>query len=1176
MHLVRVFLMLCVMGIASALWAAQTGYSDDFTAGATAGKWPACPGYKASQADGVATLQVDKQVLWAGQTMMLGGTYDFSAHPYLTVQIKTSEPMVLDMYLLGPGGNLNLAQRIRAVPDFQTYGFDFSAATKVYGQVTAVLFTVNGAATSWSGLVQLKALRIGDQAAVLPNLEAVEDQEWYRDTGKHSARIMGINHVAQLSLSGAEKLLRNVTFTDVVPGRCTMNFEIIPGATGTAHATLTAQGAPGYAPVTRTFNVLLQDTLPPTIDAHPPVTAQVGKPCTVRFSGVTGGNFTIYQPLTITVSSSNPAVVDGAEVKTINLNGGNYLSIRGIPKAAGDADLTITLDKKTGANSTVSTVLKLHTVTQWNNPPTLDPITAKQAFVGGGEQQLKVFGISDGDDGKQRLTITAVSSDANILPDPTVVYGGDDFAILHYTPTATPGTAQITVTVTDHGGTPDNNGDQSVSQTFTLTTRVKPITAYHLNMDNFGALKTAFRAEDGVTITPDVDAGTPVLKIACKDKQTYGGLWLTVPAMDLTKAPFLSVDVKCDQNIAFNMYFYDGASHRNDGATRATRIGGGDWQTVTFDFSGKNQMTTSATQPIDSTWITTVLFNFHPNFNWPFSNWTGYIYFRNLRIGTAADIPHRNPVVAMNPLAAQVYKLGSGMQQVVVSGLAVANGKPITLAISEDGDARVTPTVSPVQTGETVITLPDGPALNGTAVITLTAGQAGHDTLTLTASAPGADPATGTFTVDVVDPAAARAVTIDTGKMYQTMRGFGTSYGGDVDLYAKLLGASAIRIGTDCLFNPVKDTSDVNVLNRARFDFKEFKWDYYRQLRANGVETFILTSWTPPAWMKNNFSNNYQPGASSDENRLDYDCYEDFAKTMVAVVRAFQEEGGFNLDAISLQNEPTFCEPYGSAILYPDRMLQLIKVVGRRFEKEGMHTRIFMPEQVFTQGSMTDYIVALNHDPEAQKYCDVVATHSYDDRGVLARNPDFSSWSNMFKLSQQGAGPKELWMTETDPHFEGWVTAMNDSLGLYGALEHGNVSLWTQWGIEGTLLTHNVPNDSFWAERQYIKYIRPGARRVASIAPGNNPYITSFLNDAQHGGELVSVITNRALIPAVLQFTVPGHEEANWRIITTDPVRHCADMGILKHGDPLLLPPNSVTTLQEIIDRKGGNAAAAN
>ena len=135
-------------------------------------------------------------------------------------------------------------------PIFQTYGCDFSAAVKVFSQVNALIFCVNGEATSWAGQVQLKDLRIGDKAAHLPYLEAVEDQEWYRDTGIHTARIMGIRHIAQFNVTGAEKLLRNITFSDVEQGRCTMSFEIIPGATGTAPLRSPAP-APMVAPISR-------------------------------------------------------------------------------------------------------------------------------------------------------------------------------------------------------------------------------------------------------------------------------------------------------------------------------------------------------------------------------------------------------------------------------------------------------------------------------------------------------------------------------------------------------------------------------------------------------------------------------------------------------------------------------------------------------------------------------------------------------------------------------------------------------------------------------------------------------------------------------------------------------------------------------------------------------------
>ena len=1153
------FALLCIAG---AVYAAPTGYTADFNGGLA--KWPANPGYKVSQADGVATLHVNKLVRWAGQNMSLGDTYDFSAHPYLTVQLKTSAPMMLDVYMMGPGGIANIHQRIRAVPDFQTYCFDFSAEKQLDPhKISDLIFTVNGAGTSWDGMINIKALRIGDQAARLPDIEAVEDQEWYHDTGTHSARLTGLSHIKQLTLSDADKVLQHVNISAIAQGRATMTYDVIPGAHGTALATLTAEGEEGYAAVARTFTVLVEDNLPPTIDAHPPVTTQIGKPCMVRFTGVSDGNATADQPLTITVRSSNPAVIRNGEIQTDNPHGGRYLYLRCTPTKAGDTVLTLTLDDKCGGTSTSSTSLAVHAVAQWNNQPTLGAIANVKAFVASGRQQLPLTGISDGDNGKQHLTFSAVSSDHTILADPTVDYTGGDTAILHYTPTMTPGAANITLTVTDDGGTLENNGNQTVSQAFSITTRVRPIMAYTMNLTDYSALKPSLRAEDGVAVSPDTDGGTPVLKIACKDKFTFGGLWLALPNMDLTKAPYLTVDVKCKENIDFNMYFYDGTWQRNDSANRLAHIKGGEWQTVTFDFSGDGQMNNSKSQPIDRNWIISASFIFHPKFAWPFSNWTGDLYFRNLRIGTAADMPKRNPVVTIAPLPAQVYMQGSGVQHLQVTGLSVDNSQPISLTCSEiaalnpgGGLTSVTPVVSAVS--------------HGTATLTLTAGQAVHEVLALTASAPGADPVTTMVSVDVVNPTTAQMVSIDTSKTFQTIRGFGTSCNGepDVDLYTRQLGASAMRIATESEFNPTKDTSDVNVLNRARLNYQSFDFDYYRRLHAAGVESFILTSWSPPAWQKINFSVDYQNDALLDnsdkcDNRLDYDCYDDFAKTMVAAVRMFQEEADITFDAVSLQNEPSFCETYGSAILDPARMISLIKITGAHFDKAGIHTRIFMPEQVFQIYNMFDYIHALNADPEAQKYSDIIATHSYDDKGVLAKNPDFSSWTKMYQAAQQGTGPKEVWMSETDPRFNGWDTALNYSMALYGALEYGNISLWTQWNIDSTLLNNNVPNDSFWVVRQYFKYIRPGAKRVASTCTGDHLYVTSFLNDAKHGGKLVSIITNRTATPAVIQLATVNRHVTAWQVITTDPIRHGEEMGEHHAGEMLLLPPNSVTTVVE-------------
>ena len=58
---------LCIAGVT---WAAPTGYVKDFTG--DIGQWPANPSYTISQANGIATMLVDKRQTWAGQRFLLG------------------------------------------------------------------------------------------------------------------------------------------------------------------------------------------------------------------------------------------------------------------------------------------------------------------------------------------------------------------------------------------------------------------------------------------------------------------------------------------------------------------------------------------------------------------------------------------------------------------------------------------------------------------------------------------------------------------------------------------------------------------------------------------------------------------------------------------------------------------------------------------------------------------------------------------------------------------------------------------------------------------------------------------------------------------------------------------------------------------------------------------------
>ncbi|MDD9893307.1 MAG: tandem-95 repeat protein, partial [Gammaproteobacteria bacterium] len=98
------------------------------------------------------------------------------------------------------------------------------------------------------------------------------------------------------------------------------------------------------------------------------------------------------------------------------------------------------------------------TVNAVNDVPTLDIIFDPAAIPeDSGEQTIGLSGISDGDGGVQTLTVTAVSDNTALIPDPVVTYTNPDpTGSLSYTPVANQsGSATITVTV-DDGEATDN------------------------------------------------------------------------------------------------------------------------------------------------------------------------------------------------------------------------------------------------------------------------------------------------------------------------------------------------------------------------------------------------------------------------------------------------------------------------------------------------------------------------------------------------------------------------------------------------------------------------------------------------------------------------------------------------------------------------------------------------
>src|SRR5208283_612402 len=107
------------------------------------------------------------------------------------------------------------------------------------------------------------------------------------------------------------------------------------------------------------------------------------------------------------------------------------------------------------------------TVNAVNQPPTLNAISNLTLSKNAGLQTVNLSGITSGATNEiQTLTVTAVSSNLTLIPNPTVNYTSPNTnGTLTFTPvTNAVGTAAITVTVNDGGAS--NN---IVTQTFNIT-----------------------------------------------------------------------------------------------------------------------------------------------------------------------------------------------------------------------------------------------------------------------------------------------------------------------------------------------------------------------------------------------------------------------------------------------------------------------------------------------------------------------------------------------------------------------------------------------------------------------------------------------------------------------------------------------------------------------------------
>ncbi len=429
---------------------------------------------------------------------------------------------------------------------------------------------------------------------------------------------------------------------------------------------------------------------------------------------------------------------------------------------------------------------------------------------------------------------------------------------------------------------------------------------------------------------------------------------------------------------------------------------------------------------------------------------------------------------------------------------------------------------------------------------------------------------------------------------FQTMLGFG-GFGAQgvwwkpgpyhspefVELLINDLGLTILRDNLPLSFEPRNDNDDPYDTDLGQFNLTEpvegadsvvaIHFEYLKAMREAGLETLIISVWSPPQWMKHNThrgngrtdrSNSappYNPTPDAFSNQLKREYYEEFAEYCVAYIRLLKQHTGLDVYAISLQNEPRFSQWYASAVYSPEALRDLIKVVGRRFRREGIATTIFAPEDVNHADQILRFIDAINADDEAQSYVASYAIHNYRSDGVQPSDAGPSAWRRTWDAAQQH--DKALWMTETSGFAPDSVSsALGYANSIYNALHYGHVSAWVYWQMSESqdkgLIRDGQVLPLYIVSKHFYRFIRPGDVRLGVDSGSEDVQALAFRSSKADRRSLLLINNSDSAKQVSLEAALGKH----WRGWLSSDAAAFVALQAASNSDEVTMPAKSIAT----------------
>ncbi len=428
--------------------------------------------------------------------------------------------------------------------------------------------------------------------------------------------------------------------------------------------------------------------------------------------------------------------------------------------------------------------------------------------------------------------------------------------------------------------------------------------------------------------------------------------------------------------------------------------------------------------------------------------------------------------------------------------------------------------------------------------------------------------------------AASASISVDYTRPKQTITGFGASItwlASDLNnfsaadqtailntLYSTTgpsAGLSIIRAGSMlCEFNP---SPGVYNWNHSLIQ-GEISW-MNRVKSTYGINNFMVTTWTPPSWMKDN--NSCSNGGSVLPQH-----YPDLANTMVLWMQNAQTSLGQEVNIWSVQNEPTTSTSYDSASYTPQQFIDFVTgYLKPAMQNAGRTSKIMLPEPAVYGGASyfdSNWTTPLLGNATMNAELDIVATHAYGSTSNLA---DQSKAVSQYH--------KPMWMTEVSTTSGTYSGTISEALGwadsIYGALNSGGFNAWLWWWAinysndnEGliqysnTNWTYQVPKRTY-VLGNFSRFIRPGSVVLTSTSNNSNIQVTAVQPVT---GSVAVVLTNKSKqsVTATVTLSGLGTSPASvtpYRTSSTENQAVLTAIPVSGGAFTITLPAQSVTTV---------------